>query len=130
MLGQVRREPPPRCDSIDLAGASPESWYRKSSEVVAFEKVWETIPVRNKGVPCQWRSRSARTDWGPEDLPHSTKRGLARFGERVASAKCLEGGHAGETRRRAGVLACRFQIPITLFGHRALGAAPGAHNRK
>lgn len=51
MLGQVRRAPPPRYDPIDLAGAVPESWYRKSNEVVAFEQVWETIPVRDKGGP-------------------------------------------------------------------------------
>lgn len=77
-----------------------------------------------RGVPCQWRSRSARTDRDPEDLPHATKRVLVRFRERVASATCSE----GRPRRRnwsegRGVLAYRFQIFISVRPQ-GLGGSP------
>lgn len=63
MSEQARREPPPHCDPIDLAGAVPESWYRQSSEVVAFEPGVGDHPCsRQGGTPVS----------GAPDLPALT----------------------------------------------------------
>lgn len=104
MLGQVGREPPPHCDPTDLADAVPESWYWKSSEAVAFEPGVGDHPCsRQGGSPVGGAPDLPALAGVRKIFPHAIKRRLARFRERVASATCSEGGHAGETGRKAGV---------------------------
>ena len=57
-----------------------------------------------RGVPCQWRSRSAR--------------------------HVRRAGHAGETGQKAGVCSPTDSKYLSPFGHRALEAALGARNRR